>query len=91
VRGGLDPDSFWRQTPRRLDIVFTALERRAADEHDGRAWLAWHVAILPYAKPLPPLSELMSGSADLPKVQSINEQISIATAWSMAVQTHPQA
>lgn len=71
--------------------MFAALEQRAADEHDGRAWLAWHVAVLPYVKPFPPLSDLLSTKVDAPKVQTIEEQISIAMAWTAAIQAAPQA
>lgn len=33
--------------------------RRLASEHDGRAWLAWHVAALSRAERLPDLGSLL--------------------------------
>lgn len=62
-------------------------------EHDGRAWLAWHVAALPYVKPFPPLADLMSSAAakPSPKVQTPEEQMAIALAWTAAVQAQPQS
>jgi hypothetical protein len=91
VDGGFDPDSFWRQTPRRLDIVLKSIVNRRAREHDHRAWLAWHTALLPHLTPFPPLSDLLSTSVQEQRAQTVEEQISIAMAWSAAVQSQPQA
>lgn len=70
--------------------MFTAIGRRRDREHDNRAWQAWTTACIPYMKPVPELADLMSkSSGGGTKVQSIEEQISIAMAWTAAIQAHP--
>jgi len=43
---GGDPDAFWHQTPRLFRIYVEAKVRAAENDHKGRAWLAYHTAIL---------------------------------------------
>ncbi|WP_426043702.1 hypothetical protein [Caulobacter sp. DWR3-1-2] len=70
--------------------MFTAIGRRRDREHDGRAWQAWHTAVIPYIKPVPELADLMSkSSGGGPKVQTMAEQISHAMAWTAAIQAQP--
>lgn len=68
--------------------MFTATGRRRDREHDARAWQAWTTACIPYMKPVPELADLMSKAAG-PKPQTIEEQISIAMAWTAAIQAQP--
>lgn len=57
---GLDPDGFWRITPRELVARLEGARRRLSVEQDGRAWLAWHVAAFARAEKLPDLSSMFS-------------------------------
>jgi hypothetical protein len=38
--------------------IATAARQRLANEHNGRAWLAWHITALPKQKRLPRLDTL---------------------------------
>ena len=73
--------------------MFSAVLRRQMAEHDGRAWLAWHIAALPYVKPFPDLSALLSSAPAkaAPAAQTPEEQLAIALAWTAALQTAPQS
>lgn len=60
---GFEPDAFWRQTPRRIEIVFEGRLRRARLDHDQRMHLAWHIAALAMAGiggKLPALEDLQA-------------------------------
>lgn len=56
---------------------------RLERQHDALAWAAWHTAYLPYAKRRPKLSALQVKKAK--RVQSIDEQMAIAHAWTAAI------
>lgn len=47
-------------------------QRRLANEQDGRAWLAWHIAALSRQKELPEFSEMIARQEKRP-VQSQQE------------------
>ncbi len=55
---------------------------RLRHEHNQRAWLAWHTAVIGRAKKPPRLGELMI--RDTPKKQSIDQMISVAKSWVAA-------
>lgn len=57
---GLDPDGFWRITPRELVARLEGARRRLSTEQDGRAWHAWTVAALTRAAKLPDLEAMFS-------------------------------
>jgi hypothetical protein len=58
VSHGLDPDGFWRITPREMVARLEGARRRLAVEQDGRSWLAWHVAALSRQPKLPDLGSM---------------------------------
>lgn len=59
-----------------------ALER----EHNGRAWLAWHVAALTRTDRLPPLERLIKKRATASVArQSWRDQLAIAMQWDAIV------
>lgn len=52
---------------------------RHRNEHNARAWLAWHVAALYRAKKMPPLKKLMA--QEKRRRQTWQEQLQIAQLW----------
>lgn len=62
---------FWDSTPRIIVLTFKAHDLRLQREHNDRAWLAWHIAVLPHMKPIPKLDELLIK----PRVQQTTEQM----------------
>lgn len=64
----LDPDAFWRQTPRLFAAItkgrMNALER----EQRGRAWLAWHAGLIGRMKRPPSLGELSGVRREVKKM-----------------------
>ena len=49
---GLDPELFWRTTPRMLAAITTAAQRRREAEHNELVWLAFNAAAFQRAKRL---------------------------------------
>lgn len=56
----LDPDRFWRVTPKQIALEFKALAIAHTRERNNQAWLAWHIAALSRtnSKKFPKLSSL---------------------------------
>ena len=54
----LDPDRFWRLTPKQIKQEMEARLNVLQREHNERAWVAWHIAALSRQKTLPKLSKL---------------------------------
>lgn len=50
---------FWTTTPRLFALRVEAKRRVFEREHNGRAWLAFHIAYLPLQKRAVPLADLM--------------------------------
>lgn len=57
---GYDHESFWDQTPRTLSLTIRAYNERIIDEHNERAWLAWHTAGLSRTKKMPRLESMLA-------------------------------
>jgi hypothetical protein len=64
---GLKPDEFWNMTPREFAMYAAAQARRVHNEIQRSLALAWNIAALARAAPLPPLSQILEtpGTADL--------------------------
>lgn len=79
VEMGLDPGDFWNQTPRlfkaTVDGRLKALER----DFQGRAWLAWHTAILGRVEKIPTLASL-TGAQPQTKKQTPAEMRAVFAA-----------
>ena len=71
---GLEPEGFWRITPRELVARLEGARRRLTAEQDGRAWHAWHVAALMRQEKLPDLASLLSSTEQKP-AQTPDEQV----------------
>lgn len=78
---GYDHESFWDQTPRTLSLTFEAYNNRQAREHNQRAWLAWHTAVLSRQKKLDPLSKLLVQKQSRTPME---EQIEGLKRWALA-------
>lgn len=70
---GLDPEGFWRITPRELVVRLEGAHRRLQNEQDGRVWLAWHVAALSRQTKLPDLASLLQDRQQKP-AQTLQDQ-----------------
>jgi len=66
-------------TPRELAREISAAIRRHANEHNARAWLAWHVAALQRSKKMPPLKRLMA--QEKRRRQTWQEQLKMVELW----------
>lgn len=60
LKCGVSVRDFWEMTPRETAAVIRAGAWQMEQEQRGRAWLAWHVAVLSRAKKVPPLQALIS-------------------------------
>lgn len=58
---------------------------RLRREHEGRAWLAWHVAALPKMKKFPKLSDLL-GNAPKRRAQTAGEIEAALRSWHNSMQ-----
>jgi len=59
---GLKPDEFWNMTPREFAMFAAAQARRVQCEIQRGLALAWNIAALTRAIPLPPLSQILEPS-----------------------------
>lgn len=60
---GLKPDEFWNMTPREFAMFAAAQARRVQSEIQRSLALAWNIAALTRAVPLPPLSQILEPAA----------------------------
>lgn len=56
---GYDHDAFWDQTPHTLSLTFEVHNDRLINEHNERAWGAWHTAALQRTQRFPQLRDLI--------------------------------
>jgi hypothetical protein len=82
VTVGFDPDSFWHQTIRTIEIAMQGKNEAARIEHNKRVWMIWHLAALQRSKKMRSLKSMMMKKR--PRVQSIEEQQAIMAGWSEA-------
>jgi len=85
VEAGQDPSLFWRLTYREIDVILAGVSERLKREHNERAWLAWHTAMIGRVKRPPKLKDMMHGAARPRRRQTIEEQIAIAKQWTVAI------
>lgn len=76
VEIGLDPDAFWRQTPKLFSALVAGRLNAMKREHREFAWLAWHMAVLPNVKTMPTIDDL-AGSKPIARRQSPAEVKSV--------------
>lgn len=81
---GLDPDAFWRATPRYIAMIIDAKASQFRREHNERAWLAYHVALLGRMKRLPDMRKLMAREPSIRRLQSADQQWAIMSAMAEA-------
>jgi hypothetical protein len=79
---GYDHDTFWDQTPRTLSLTWQAVNELQIQQHNERAWQAWHTAGLTRARKFPQLQSLLAKSQT--RQQSMEDQIEGLKAWVIA-------
>ncbi len=80
-RVGIDPDSFWRMTPWQFALCVRAESMQREDDHDQKAWIMYHGAILQRwsgKKKFPDLAEFLSGAKRKKAVSGIDENAIIS-------------
>lgn len=70
----LDPDSFWRKTPREIGLILDGRSDAVLLKHNETAWAVWHVAALSRAHKLPPLEKLQHRTR-VPRKRQTTEQM----------------
>jgi len=83
VEAGRDDSHFWGLTYREIDAILEGNAARLRNEHNQRAWLAWHSGTLGRLKKIPRLDTLLI--RDRPKAQSIEQMRATARAWVSAL------
>ena len=78
----MDPSHYWCLTYREIDAILEGNAARLRNEHNQRAWLAWHGGMLGRVKKMPRLDTLLI--RDRPKAQSIEQMRATARAWVAA-------
>jgi len=82
VAGGLDPDRFWRSTPREIATHMDGTRMAAQREHEARSWAVWHIAALQRVEKLPKFGKFVGGNADAPKRKKSPEELeAVLRAW----------
>lgn len=81
---GLSEDDFWRKTPRQIQLHFDGRALALKREHNERAWLAYHVAVLSRIKQIPPLHTLQDRTGVKRRVQTPEEMLAIARMFVSA-------
>lgn len=82
VEAGGDPEAFWRQTPRLLDLFFDGKAAAARELRRLAAWTAWHAGVLSKSKETPSLAKLLGEDAPPARRQTAAEQFAIAASWN---------
>ncbi|ODA67675.1 hypothetical protein A7A08_01710 [Methyloligella halotolerans] len=91
MRAGQDPELFWKLTPRETQNILDGYVERLADQYNERAWLAWHTAWLTAYAPqkstqFVKLKSLLHDAEPRSRpMQSMEEQISVAQMWAVAL------
>lgn len=88
VECGLDPDAFWRQTPRLIKLTITARMRALENQHNDRAWAMWYGAALTRTnKRFPPLTDFLSSkqAPERRRRQTWQQQRMVAQWWTAAL------
>lgn len=58
---GLSPSEFWPLTPWALGQLIESHIKNKNDEHNSRAWMMWHGALLGRIQNTPPLENFLIG------------------------------
>jgi hypothetical protein len=65
---GVDPQVFWGLTPWQFSLCVEAYSKKQEQEHDHKAWLMWHGAVLGRVQKMPPLSDFTSGKKNVKRI-----------------------
>ncbi|WP_441280504.1 hypothetical protein [Tardiphaga sp. 862_B3_N1_1] len=81
---GLSEDEFWRKTPRQTARIFKGKAAQLRREHNERAWLAWHTAVIPRQKKIPELKKLLAPDPKARRQQTPDQQWAVFQAMAEA-------
>lgn len=81
MAAGQPYELFWRMTLREVEIVLNGVGLRLKQEHNERAWLAWHIEGLHRMKRLPKLRELMGDEVKPGKRMTPEQLEAVTRAW----------
>lgn len=76
----LDPDAFWRKTPREIVLIIEGRGEALNRQHNDAAWLAWHIVRLGHVDPkkFPKLETLLSRKPVARRRQSTEQMLEMA-------------
>ena len=77
---GFDPDTFWSLTPKDYDLRMKAGQRRKVEDHNARAWQAWHAGMIARSSKPPKLADLMHDDRPTRR-QTTEEMLAAAMSW----------
>lgn len=72
-------------TPRQIAREFKSASKRIEQQHNDRAWLAWHIAVLPRQKKIPKLETMLAGHKKTRRKQSWEEQQAVMAQWEVTM------
>ncbi len=78
---GQEPSLFWRLTLREISVILEGATNRRKNDHNDRAWLAWHIEALARQKKLPKLTSLQHGTGKPKRNQTPEEIEAITRSW----------
>ena len=84
---GLDPEAFWRQTPRTFVAIMKGRAEAARASYNERMGLAWHIAALSLSDPkkFPKLGDLLIEHEDQTRRgQTPGEMLAAMQNWVVA-------
>lgn len=83
----MDPEAFWRQTPRTFAAIMEGRIEAAKSAYNERMSLAWHVAVLSMSEPkrFPRLKDLLVDRDPAPREpQGPAEMLGVMQSWVAA-------
>lgn len=80
----LDPETFWRQTPRLFAAVVKGRMNALDREQRGRAWLAWHAGLIGRMKKPPTLDQLTGTRREVKKMSAAEMKAAFAAMREQA-------
>lgn len=75
MAAGLNPDKFWRETPRSFVAIMDGVTRAASRKYDHAIFVAWHVAAFGNAAQAGKLKPLSKYLGIKPKAQTPEEML----------------
>jgi hypothetical protein len=84
VKAGQPYELFWELTFFEIGMILEGVNQRHVQQHNDRAWMAWHIAAMGRAEKMPRLDRL-TAKKPRPSGQTWEEQMAIMKALSARV------